>query len=115
MSNRATGDAGEAMAAAFLVDKGWTILDRNPHLRFSEIDLLARDGQDIVIVEVKVKKSSSHGFAVEQVTPIKKQRLRRLADLVEQAYNQPVRVDVITIDDFGSPSQKITHYPNALE
>lgn len=102
------------MAEAFLVKKGWEILDRNPHLRFSEIDLLARDGKDIVIVEVKVKKSSSHGMAVEQVTPVKKLRLRRLAELVEQAYNSPVRVDVITIDDFAS-NPKITHYINALE
>ena len=115
MSTRSTGDRGEAVAEAFLLDNGWQILDRNPHLRFSEIDILARDGRELVIVEVKAKSSSSFGFAVEQVTATKKRRLARLAELVQQGYNQPVRVDVIAIDDFGKSNQKIVHYKNALE
>lgn len=113
MSTRSVGAAGEAMATAFLAAKGWPILDQNLYLRFSEIDILARDGDTLVVVEVKAKKSASHGTAAEQVTTAKKARLRRLAALVEQTYNCPVRVDVIAIDDFGG-KPKLTHYQNAL-
>lgn len=115
MSTRQTGASGEDLAEQFLVNKGFNILGRNMHVRFSEIDILAELCGVMVIIEVKAKRGTGFGAAVEQVTRVKKERLARLADLLQVEYNKPVRVDVIAIDNFGSISPVITHYENALE
>ncbi len=103
------------MAAHFLIEKGWRIIGQNLHFRFGEVDLLADSGDYIVVVEVKAKKSSSHGFAVEMITREKQHTLIRLAKLMQTQYNKPVRVDVVAIDNFLGATPTITHYPFAIE
>jgi putative endonuclease len=115
MSTRAVGNSGEAMAVNFLETLGWSILGRNLHYRFGEIDILADAGDFVVIVEVKAKKSAHNGLAIEMITPTKQRVLQKLAKWVTLAYNKPVRVDVIAIDNFGSPDAKLAHYPFAIE
>lgn len=114
MHSRGTGNLGEDQAAAFLEGLGWQIVGRNLHYRFGEVDILADSGESLVLVEVKAKKSSLRGFAVEMLTPSKQQVLRKLAKWVELEYNKPVRIDVITIDNFASSNHKLTHYPFAI-
>lgn len=115
MNTRTVGGQEEDRAADYLATRGYKIISRNLHFRFGEIDILAEDKHCIVIVEVKAKKSSLRGAAVEMVTPAKKRTLRLLAKLLQTRYNKPVRVDVITIDNAARSDAEIRHYPYAIE
>lgn len=73
------GVDAEAMAAAFLEDRGLTIVARNYRCRMGEIDLVARDGAVTVFVEVRKRASSAYGGAAASITAAKKLRLTRTA------------------------------------
>ncbi|KKW36930.1 MAG: hypothetical protein UY81_C0009G0015 [Candidatus Giovannonibacteria bacterium GW2011_GWA2_53_7] len=77
---RLFGNEGEHRAATYLKKKGYVILDRQFRTRFGEIDLVARDGDEIVFVEVKTRRSSAHGFPEDAVTETKLQRLEIAAE-----------------------------------
>ena len=68
------GKQGEEIAVKYLMDKGYEILERNWRNRHKEIDIIAKDGKELVVVEVKTRKSNDYGdpdFAVNK----QKQRL----------------------------------------
>lgn len=68
------GKQGEEIAVKYLMDKGYEILERNWRNRHKEIDIIAKDGNELVVVEVKTRKSNDYGdpdFAVNK----QKQRL----------------------------------------
>lgn len=73
------GVDAEAMAAAFLEDRGLTIVARNYRCRMGEIDLVARDGAVTVFVEVRKRASSAYGGAAASITAAKKLKLTRTA------------------------------------
>jgi putative endonuclease len=76
---QALGAYGEALAARHLVGQGMVLLDRNWRCEAGEIDLVLRDGDVLVICEVKTRSSLRFGTPHEAVTDIKVARLRRLA------------------------------------
>jgi putative endonuclease len=97
---RETGARAETIAARHLEQHGYAILARNVRLRRGEIDILAREGGELVFVEVKARATPAFGSAAEAVTPAKQRSLGRavlqyLRD--EGLENQPVRVDVIAV------------------
>jgi putative endonuclease len=95
------GTAGEERACAYLQRQGLTILERNFRCRVGEIDVVAREGDSVVFVEVKVRGDASHGTAVEAVTPAKRRRVIRAAQLWAARHGEsesPVRFDVVGID-----------------
>ena len=73
------GRVGEAMALRHLRDDGFTILDRNWRCTMGEIDIVARDGDTLVICEVKTRSSLRYGTPLEAITETKLHRLERLA------------------------------------
>jgi putative endonuclease len=73
------GRRGEELAAHFLVNAGMSIVDRNWRCSQGEIDIVARDGVDLVFVEVKTRSSLAFGHPLEAITITKLARLRRLA------------------------------------
>lgn len=73
------GRRGEDLAAQFLVDAGYTVIDRNWRCPRGEIDLVARDGEDTVFVEVKTRSSTAFGHPFEAITAQKLARIRGLA------------------------------------
>jgi putative endonuclease len=73
------GRRGEDAAADYLVELGWTILDRNWRCREGELDIVAHDGRGHVACEVKTRGSDRFGDPLEAITPDKAARLRRLA------------------------------------
>jgi putative endonuclease len=99
-SNAAKGRAGEERAARFLQDAGYRVVQRNLRLPGGEIDLLCRDGETVVFVEVKARTSRAFGTAVSAVDARKRRTIRRLAaDYVQiVAPNAPVRFDVVAVD-----------------
>jgi len=73
------GRYGEALAVRYLREQGMEVLERNWRCRHGEVDVVARDGDCLVICEVKTRRSSGFGEPVEAVTFAKARRLRRLA------------------------------------
>ncbi len=96
---QALGQYGEAVAERHLGELGMVVLDRNWRCPAGEIDLVLRDGLALVICEVKTRSSASCGTPFEAVTPIKLERLHRLAAHWLQAH--PVRPLEVRIDMVG--------------
>ncbi len=77
------------------------VLERNFRCRGGEIDIVARDGEAIVFVEVKERSGTSHGTAVEAVTPTKRRRIVRAARIyaaIAGLTEGLLRFDVVAID-----------------
>lgn len=99
------GDRGEAMTAEYLRERGYTILASQFRCRFGEIDLIARRGNMLCFVEVKLRGSRRYGLPREHVTAAKQRRLRTAAAfyLVRHDPDVPVRFDVAEIYDDETP------------
>ena len=93
------GKAGEAIAVALLESKGYRILERNWRLGKEEIDIIARDGNFVVIVEVKTRTSNVFAEPETAVTKSKQRILVRTANAFVNYRRQygEVRFDIITI------------------
>ena len=96
---RQLGRFGEAYAARHLVERGMVVLDRNWRCDAGEIDLVLRDGQVLVVCEVKTRSSNAYGSPLEGVTAVKAGRLRRLA--ARWLAEHRVRPDEVRIDLVG--------------
>ena len=73
------GAHGERLAAAWYVQRGYEVLDRNWRCREGELDLVLGRDDLVVICEVKTRSSTRYGSPFDAVTPAKQVRLRRLA------------------------------------
>jgi putative endonuclease len=97
------GEAAEAMAAEFLERKGLNVVARNYRCRLGEIDLVAREGDTTVFVEVRQRASSAFGGAAASITAAKRARLLRAARhyLSRQKTMPACRFDALLIE--GNP------------
>lgn len=96
----AVGRYGEDVAVRHLTDAGLVILERNWRCREGEIDIVARDGDVLVLCEVKTRRSTTYGTPLEAVTDRKAARQRVLAAkwLAERAVHpRAVRFDVVGV------------------
>ena len=95
------GRRAETRAADYLQQKGYTIVGRNYYTRYGELDIICEQGDTIVFVEVRSKRSSAFGAPEESITPAKIARLRQtaLSWLAEKGtcWYPNLRFDVITI------------------
>jgi putative endonuclease len=97
---RKLGAEGEDAAARFLQEQGYSILDRNFSTKHGEIDLIARDGNTLVFVEVKLRRSAEFGRPEEAVTRSKVLQIGRAAlDFIAKKRLSEVhcRFDVIAV------------------
>jgi putative endonuclease len=105
------GKSGEDLACRELERRGYAIIARRYRVRGGELDVIARDGQTIVFVEVKTRASRMFGEAAEAVTPLKQLRMTRLAEeyLARHHLSEcPCRFDVVSIDvDAGAPAVEV--------
>lgn len=97
----AVGRFGEQVAAEHLEATGLVILARNWRCRDGELDIIARDGADLVIVEVKTRSSDAFGGAAQAVNRVKAARVRTLAVRWLAEHRDPswpvVRFDVVAV------------------
>ena len=107
MNRRSKGTEGEVLAAQFLNDRGYTILERNYRFGRGEIDLIAKDGAELVFVEVKARHSSAYGAPEESITRSKEAQLKKVAEayLFERNIeNQSCRFDIVAVTyQHGAP------------
>ncbi len=113
------GQRGEAAAAKYLKKLGYKLLAQSSRNKLGELDLIALDGNRIVFVEVKTRRSTDAGHPSEAVDQKKQAKITTLALAYLKRHrmlDQPTRFDVIAItwpSDDGEP--KIEHYKNAFE
>jgi len=110
--------AGERLAARALARSGYRMVARNYTCSAGEIDLIALDGDTIVFVEVKTRRSDEAAFPEANVTWHKKRQLVRVARYflhAKAAEDRPSRFDVVSvvIGDQGEP--QVEHFVNAFE
>jgi putative endonuclease len=98
------GREGEAAAEAHLAAKGFVVMERNYHTRGGEVDLICRDGDTVVFVEVKTRAADGLGRPDEAVTPAKRGRLVKAAAAFlseRELWDRPCRFDVVAVVAHG--------------
>lgn len=113
-ATRSLGKAGEDAAVDYLVRKGYRIVERNFRFERGEIDIVAEDGNVLVFVEVKMRRSLAFGEPEDAVSPAKRRQILRVAQgyLMQRSIDdRECRFDVITV---RSDKNHITleHFPN---
>ena len=113
VDNKVVGLKGEVGAKKFLEDKGYKILECNYKNKIGEIDLIAKDNNCLVFVEVKARESLRFGYPREAVNFYKQQKIRRVAMgyLKHKGLYDKINVRFDVIDILGD---KITHIENAF-
>lgn len=93
------GKQGEEIAVKFLKKKGYTIIQKNFKTSLGEIDIIARDGDKIVFVEVKTRADDMFGHPFEAVGHKKKEKIRKtaLCFMKRLKRESPARFDVLGI------------------
>jgi putative endonuclease len=119
MKRRETGALGERIARDFLGENGYEILENNYRCPNGEIDIVARQEDTLVFVEVRTKRSQLFGSPEESITPVKREKLRTLAQYYRQEHeNLPLnwRIDVVAIEmDKSCKVTRIEIIENAVD
>lgn len=101
--HRAHGKQAEKLALDFLESRGLKLIEENYHCRLGELDLVMRDGNFLVFVEVRLRRNPNFGSAAESVTRNKQDKLWRAAlhftASRPELASLPVRFDVIALSD----------------
>ena len=115
--NRELGRRGEDAAAKFLHRHGYDVVERNWTCFAGEADIIARDGDTLVFVEVKTRRGTDHGFPGEAVGPAKRERYERIALAYVQGHCMEevvVRFDVIAIVAVSEDRALVRHHRGAF-
>ena len=113
--NQRVGRWGEEAAVTFLRQYGYEILARNTRTPYGEIDIIARQGEVTIFVEVKTLTTSKHFFPEQNVTARKREHMLACAEsyAAENALEH-WQIDVIAIEGKQGMEPKITHFENAI-
>ncbi len=115
---RGLGRWGENHAADHLTAAGYTLVARNWRCRGGEIDLIFRDGQTVVFVEVKTRRGRAYGAPAEALTPHKAQKLLDLGQQYVAAHDLDGvawRIDLVAVElDERGRLLRCDHIPNAV-
>jgi putative endonuclease len=117
MNRKVTGDYAERLACGFLQRHGLQLLTRNYRCRRGEIDIVMRDGDSLVFVEVRYRHRTAFGTAAETVSASKQARIIHCANCYlaqYRAWNEPARFDVVCIEG-GSPQRHIEWLKDAFD
>jgi putative endonuclease len=111
----AHGQQAEQQALDFLLNKGLKLVTRNFRCKTGEIDLIMRDDDDLVFVEVRFRQSNDFGRALETVTASKQRKLLACANrfLQMKRIDSPCRFDIIALN--GAGSMPVEWIKNAIQ
>ena len=93
------GNRGEDLAKEYLLEQGCEIVESNYRYKRSEVDLIVKDGQFLVFVEVKTRKSVDYGHPEESVGERKAQKIIEAADeyIFQSKWKGPIRFDIVSV------------------
>lgn len=117
MDNHILGRAGEEEASQYLIKNGYKIIERNFLCKRGEIDIIAKDKNEIVFIEVKTRKSIKYGLPAEAVNENKQKHIYKAAEYYlyqNKLEKEFVRIDVIEIY-YKNDSYKINHIKKAID
>ena len=113
MNKREVGSKYENIAVSYLQEQGYTILEQNYRNRIGEIDIIAKQNDIVVFVEVKYRKTASFGYLEEAVSFSKQKIIRKVAEFFlageQLSLDTECRFDVIAI-----LGEEINHIENAF-
>lgn len=112
MNNKIVGNAGEDLACRYLQKRGYEIIERNVHYsRFCELDIIAKDKNTVVFIEVKTRKTNSFGTPAEAITKSKLDNIKKGVQFYLSEHKiKNFRIDAICIT--LKPEMKIEHLKN---
>lgn len=110
MNKKQKGNEGESLAYAYLVNQGFEILDTNVQLGQLEIDIIARDQETLVFVEVRLRNDAQFGFPEEGLSKTKIRAMQRAASfyLIKTGWTGDIRIDLVAI--LEKPDFSIEHF-----
>lgn len=110
------GQIGEEAAVNFLIQKGYTILERNWHSGRYEMDIVALDGEFIVIVEVKLRDYNTVVSPFDAVDTLKQRNLVSAANgyIKMKGRDEEVRFDIVSVIHHNGEVQSIEHIESAF-
>ena len=113
--NQTVGQWGEETAAEYLGQRGYHILARNARTPYGEIDIIAKQGDITIFVEVKTLTSSKNFFPEQNVTTRKREHMLACAEhyAAENAIDH-WQIDVIAVEGKQGLESKVTHFENAI-
>lgn len=117
LSSKELAKLGEEVAEKYLVSKGYSIIKKNFVFGKGEIDIIAKDGEYLVFVEVKTRRNYDFGEPEYAITKSKQRQLKKIAEAyfyVNGIQEQLCRFDVITIVGEREEDMKINHIINAF-
>jgi len=113
--NQRIGKWGEDTAAEYLTQHGYEIIARNIRTPYGEIDIVARQGDMTIFVEVKTRTSNKMGLPEESITPRKREHMLAAAEHYSAEHEiDHWQIDVIAIEGKPGSTPKITHFENVL-
>ena len=113
--NQRIGKWGEDAVAAYLAERGYELVARNARTPYGEIDIVTKQGEITVFVEVKTLTSSRNFFPEQNVTSRKREHMLACAEhyAMEHAINH-WQIDVVAVEGRLGMKPKITHFENAI-
>ena len=113
--NQHVGKWGEDAATEYLIQHGLEILARNSRTPYGEIDIVAKQGDVTVFVEVKTLRSSQNFFPEQNVTARKREHMLAAADYYAAKHEiDHWQIDVISVEGKPLSTPKIMHFENAI-
>lgn len=111
-----TGDAAEQIATAYLIKKGYEIIKTNWQFGHLELDIVARDGDELVIVEVKSRIGEKFDHPLDAITDKKMLQVIEAAEgwIQLNNWNNNTRFDLIIVTMTDSGTYELEHYDNAF-
>ena len=116
-NKRSAGNYGEKLAGEFLKNLGYQIIKKNFQFGHGEIDIIAKDKDVLVFVEVKYRKSLEFGEPEFSINKNKQSQIKKIAGAylaINEIKDKDCRIDVIAILHQSDEEPKINHYINAF-
>ncbi|PIQ25095.1 YraN family protein [bacterium (Candidatus Blackallbacteria) CG17_big_fil_post_rev_8_21_14_2_50_48_46] len=116
-NQRKLGNTGESLARSWLESQGYVCLAQNVYTRQGELDLVMQEGETLVFVEVKLRRSARQGSPLEAITPLKQSRLIQAARyyLFKHPHQGPLRFDALGLQKQSDGTLVYTHIKNAIQ
>jgi len=114
--NQLLGRRGEDLALAYLLERGYTLLGRNVRTTYGELDLVMRQADALVFVEVKARRNTAFGYPEDGVNRQKHAHLTTSALAYLQAHpeiDSSWRIDIVAVE-IGAAEPTITHFENVF-
>jgi putative endonuclease len=116
-NKRKSGDDGEDLACEFITKLGYEIIERNFFFGHGEIDIIAKDNNILVFIEVKLRKNLEFGMPEYAITKNKQRQIKKIAEAYlyqKEIKDQVCRIDVIAILHLKGSAPQINHIINAF-